>query len=555
MFCSKCGAPIEASDLHCPRCGVINPNYVDPKVTPQKSKSKFGIGVKISKIPKISKNSIIRCAAAIVAIGIAVSFKMKIGNSNLFHPDKITYSPNGLYAFYDKDNNVNFISGTDVISLKGPISAGITSPNHANRIARQEDKKLILYNIENEDGIEIASDVEEIDAINDTCVYYSVGKKQHLFLYDFTKKEITDIGFENSDLTFSAKKNAVAAVSSNGELSVFSRNVSEPKVLCNAGTDSSVICVADDGSNLFWSSKSGNTYSIYSMKNGAPERVGKITNSEKYSTVLGYYYDNDQSCIIYSANSTQLILVNNDIVNEIVLPGTKTYEIMVNSNGEYIDSDDDIIHDFYLSVKKNKNNDQCALYRLSKDGSLSIIVDNIENSHYELRNGMVYYVNTDGDLFQKILKEDGYGSKVTTDVDHIYVSPSGEYTYIVKSGGLYYWKTADKGYKLNLISSNFTSDDSVYISGSDDTIFYTSDQKEIAGTYLTHSTLYRYKVGNSAVMVASEVLDVLTNDSKYYDAEHPIIRTYVSNEKYDFVVNYGTISEGTYITLLSDIVY
>lgn len=557
MFCSKCGTQIEASDFHCPKCGAINPNYRELELDQdqEKGKSRLWDKMKISKVKTIPKKVLIGSVVACVVIGISVYSFGKIRNSNFLNPEKVTYSPNGLDSFYDKDKNVKFISGIDVISLQGPISSARTTPDHTNRVALLEDKTLFLYNAENVNGIEIASNVESIEAISDTCLYYSVGSQHHLFLYDFSKKENVDIGFENSNLSFSAGKNTVMSISSNGELLSYSRTTSEQKVLCNVGSDAEIICVADDGSNLVWSTKSGNTYSIYSMKNGAPERVGKITNSEKYSSVSGYYYNNDKSCIIYSANSAQLILVNNDVANEIVLPGTKTFETMVNANGEYIDSDDDVIHNFYLSVKANKYNDRCALYELSLDGSLSVIVDNIVDTNYELRNGTVYYVNTDGDLYRKNLKEEGCGNKITTDVDDVYISPSGKYAYIVKSGGLYYWETRDKEYKLNLISSSFTDEDSIYITNADEIIFYTSDQKEIEDSYSTHGTLYRYKVGDSDITITSKVLDVLTNDSKYCDADHPIIRTYVSNEEYDYVVNYGTFLDGTYTTLLSDIEY
>lgn len=554
MFCPKCGEQIKASNLHCPKCGAMNPNYKEPESAQEKGNSGFSIKVDIAKVKKASKKAIIGGAVTCLVIGIAV-FILKLGSSNLFNIDKVTYSPNGLYSFFDKDKNVNFISGTDIISLKGPASSARTSPNHANKVVLLEDKTLLLYNTENINGIEIASNVESIEVISDTCLYYSVGTEHHLFLYDLSKKENIDIGFEDSDLTFSAEKNTVVGISSNGELLSYSRTTAEQKILCNVGSDAEIVCVADDGSNLFWSTKSGNTYSIYSMKNGAPERVGKITNSEKYSSVSGYYYNNDKSCIIYSPNSTQLILVTDDASNEIVLPGTQTYKTMINANGEYIDSDDDVIYEFYLSVKKNKDDDQCALYKLSPNGSLSVIVDNIAETNYELRNHTVYYVNTDGDLYRKKLTEEGNGDKITTDVDCVYISPFGKYAYIVKSGSLYYWETKDRECTLNLISSSFTSEDSINLTNADDIIFYTADQKEIKDSYRTYGTLYRYKVGDPSITITSKVLDVLKNDSKYCDADYPIIRTYVSNEEYDYIVNYGTLLEGAYTTLLSDIEY
>ena len=330
-------------------------------------------------------------------------------------------------------------------------------------------------------------------------------------------------------------------------------------MLCNVGSDALIICVADDGSNVFWHTQSGNTYSIYSMKNGVPERIGRITNSEKYCSVGGFYYNNGKSCSISSSNGTQLILVTDGVPNEIVLPGTITYYTMVNANGEHIDSDDDIIHEFYISVRENKDADQCALYKLSPDGSLLEIVDNIADTHYgegyKLCNGTLYYVNTEGDLHRKNLAEEGIGDKITTDVDRYYVSPMGEYVYIVKSGNLYYWETKDETYTLHLISNSIASGDRIYLTNIDDIIYYTSDRVEIKDTYMTHGTLYRYKVGDSSITITSNVLAVLTNGSKYCDADHPIIRTYVSNDESDCIVNYGTLSEGVYTILVSDIEY
>lgn len=558
MFCSKCGSQISSDDMYCPKCGALNSNYLESKRTSNKTKAKEDLQIPMPSTKSIPKKVVVggitTCIVlAVVVVGILV-FRGIGRNTSLSH-DKITYSPTGLSSYIDGNGNANFIIENGLITLPGPMQTAKTSPDHKKQLAISESKKLLLYSSEIGNGAEIDSDVSSIRAVNDECVYYTVGETEYLFMYDFAKGETTDIGFENSKLYFSSGKDTVVSINENGELSSFCRINSEQQILCNIGDEADIICVADDGSNLFWSIKSGNTYSIYMMKNGAPERIGKISNSEKYSSVYGFYYDNDKSCILYSPNSTQLILFKNDTPTEIVLPGTKTYATLVNANGEYVDSDDDIINDFYISVRKNKSGDQSTLYKLSQDGSLRQIVENIDDENYELRNNCVFYIDSDGDLYRKKISDEGEGDKITTDVDRFFVSSAGKYVYIAKSGGLYYWDISDNDYKLNLISSTFTTDDSVYITNKDNVIFYDSEQQEISDSYLTHSTLYRYTIGESTVTVTSKVLSLVGSDMKYYDAEHPIIRKYVSNEKYDYVVDYGTFSDGAYFTLLSGIEY
>lgn len=558
MFCSKCGSQISSDDMYCPKCGALNSNYVEAKETNSKTKSKASFQIPILSAKPIPKKNIVcgitTCIVlAIIVVGVIV-VRSIVGNTGLSQ-GKVAYSPRGLYSYLDEEGNANFIIGNEIITLPGPVQTARTSPDHKKQLVISEDKKLLLYSSEIENDMVIDSDVRSIPAINDECVYYTVGETQHLFLYDFAKEEITDIGFENSELSFSLIKNTAVSINESGELSSFCRINNQQQVLCNVGDDADIICVADDGSNLFWRVKSGNTYSIYTMKNGTPERIGKITNSEKYSSVYGYYYDDDKSCILYSPNSTQMILYKNDTPNEIALPGTKTYATIVNANGEHIDSDDDIINDFYISVRKNKNGDQSTLYQLLPDGSLTEIVENIDDDSYEIRNKCVFYINTDGDLYRKKIGDEGEGNKITTDVSRFFVSPVGKYVYIVKVGGLYYWNVSDKNYKLNLISSTFTVNDSVYVTNKDNVIFYDSEQQGINDSYRTHGTLYRYTIGESTVTVTTKVMDLIINDTEYFDAEHPVIRRYVSNEKSEYIVDYGTFSEGAYVTLLSGIEY
>lgn len=557
MFCSKCGTQIADNDKVCPKCGAINENYVEPKtkkisipkIEIQRDGSNSSEGTK-GKGKKIA----IVAGIAIIAIGAVIGIGGKFGNGSIGVPDKVAYTEGGLSAYVD-DQNSYFLVGQDVKKFDGSATSGSSTPDKSKYIVLKEDKNLSLFEDASTEGIVVSTDASEIGRVINKGFFYKTGSKAHIFYYDFSSKESTDTGLENVSLRYSANGNTFVAINEKGEMFSFSTKDKAVTTLCNAGTDANICCVADDGSNVIWSTKSGNAYSIYMMKNGAPERIGKITNSEKYSSCYGYFFNNDKSFLIYSSNSSQMVISKNGEISEITLPGVKTYDSLVNRDGLWIDSDDDNIDIFYIAVAKNKDSSNGQLYKMTSSGELTIEADDINlDAEYCIRNGLLFYTNKDNDLMRKKLGEETVDS-ITTDVTRFMVSPSGKYVYLVKSGGLYYWEASDKTYKLSLITSSFTSDDEMYLTNKDDTIFYISDMKDISDSYRTHGTAYRYIVGSAPEKITEKVLDITKADTQYVMADGPILRKYVSNVKYDYVVDYGTVVEGAYQALITNINY
>jgi hypothetical protein len=186
---------------------------------------------------------------------------------------------------------------------------------------------------------------------------------------------------------------------------------------------------------------------------------------------------------------------------------------------------------------------------------LTIEADDVNlDSYYYIRNGLLYFTNKDDDLMRKKLGDQTVES-ITTDVTRVFVSPNGKYVYLVKSGNLYYYEANDKSHKLSLITSFFSDDDLLYLTDRDDTIFYVADMQDIKDSYRTEGTAYRFVVGNTPEKVSEKVLNVIMTDTRYIMADTPIFRRYVSNVKYDYIVDYGTIIEGAYQALITNINY
>lgn len=556
MYCSKCGTELTDADKTCPKCGKININYIEhtkkklfiPKL---KTESPF---VYNSGRKKTNHFKHIVITGSLLAICIAVFLGIRHFRNLVCTRDKVVFTAGEVSSFSD-DKSSYFINGQKVVTYDGAPLSGKVTPDRTKYIILQKDKKLKLYDENTSDGYVISEDSTELGRISNTGVYYGTGEKNHLYYYDFSTNESTDIGYEDMSLDYSNGGKTVVAINDKGEMFSFSPKNKVSTFLCNTGADASICCIADDGSNVVWNTKNGNTYNVYMMKNGAPERIGKLTNSEEFSGCYGYFYNNDRSFIVFSANSAQMILANDGDIVEINLPGVKTHDTLLNRNGLYIDSDDDYIDMFYIAIAKSKDSSLGQVYKMTPSGELTLEVDNINlNNPYTIRNGYIYYMNKDNDLIRKKLGDEKM-DQITTDVTDVFVSPKGKYVYLVKSNGLYYWDTADDSGKLSMITSSFASDYKLYVTDKEETVFYISDMKEIEESYENKGTAYSFTVGKSPEKISDGIMDIFSLDTQYLSVAAPLFRKYISNADDNYIVEYGTVVDGVYKKLITNIKY
>ena len=575
MFCAKCGAQIRESDQFCPKCGKENINFVESnKITQKKNAPTYSEGVQdtvsngenkpLKQKKWILPLIIIGVIAVLGALGCMI-FSNKGSGLIPSTTNKVAWSPWGIYGDVDEEGTIHFVEDGIVTSFEGKMKSGRSTPDHSKYLTLTEEGILQVFVLQEGaySPTTIGENVESILTVNNDGCFYTSGTNEHLYYYGFSDHANVDTGLEDCDFDYSNNRNTVIGVSESGEIRIFTKGDSSARVLCNADKDADICCIADDGSNVVWGVKDGNAFGIYMLKNGAPERIGKITNSEKYSYVQGFFYNNDKSFIVYSSGSAQIIWSQNDEIKELALPGVKGNSNFYDQNGQYIDSDEDYIAEPYLIIRKTKSSDTGGLYKLTKEGSFVLEIDDItlysnwDGSAYSyyIRNGTVFYINKDGDLYKKQLGEGNDNVLITTDVKALYIPEQGKYCYLVKAGSLYYIDLSDKDNRLNMIWNKLTDDDTVALTDKPNVLYFITNTQDITDSYLDKGTLYRFVVGEEAGELAEDIMSIRKGDAKSVSADHPIFSQYVSHEEYDYIINIGTCSDGEYKVLINSVEY
>ena len=568
MFCRKCGAKLSESDQFCPKCGEENINY--SLSSHVKKSSTFQIGKihagtsnddstdsSVKQKAKITKFVTAGACVASVICGALMLFKIPHKSSN-----KVEYSPKGLRGYIGEET-IYFVQKDKVKIFTGKAKSGKSTPDQSKYIVLLETGAIELYEQQETTPAIVCNQAKAVLNVNDNGFFYTEQSNEQLVYYSFSEAEARCLEMENCSYTFSANGNSVAGISDDGELKLFSRGNTSATMLCNAGEDASICCVADDGANVVWAKKTGNTYEIYMLKNGAPERVGKITNSEQYSSIAGFFYNDGNSFLVSSVGGTQLIQYNSGEAKEVALPGVKAYGDFCTREGRYIDSDDDCANELFVLVTRTKSSDIGDLYKLTSEGLLNLEVSGISlnrslwdpDSSFCLRNEQVYYINEDGDLYFKRLNTEDNAVSITTAVEALYIPDAGEYAYVVKSGSLYYIRLSDSAsaYKLNLITNEISDDYSVFTTDKPDTIYYITNEEYIEGAYRSKGTAYQFVVGAEPIELAEDIMFISENDAGSVSAEKPILKQYVSHQDFICKINIGTCVEGQYEELISSV--
>lgn len=564
MFCVKCGIQIKEDDKFCPSCGAKNENCTETSVNSLQSSiteikkkiqdggnSKENIANWSNKIKFIIPVALI---AIVIIIGIMVVPTLL---KSIFNSGKIEYSNRGMTAYIDEFNVAYFIDESGTVTFDSSIESGSTTPDHSKYILLGTDQTLSYCNREKADSVEISDKVEVIGRVSDKGCFY-MKNDYALYYYNFKNKKESKLGFEYYDITYSAGATTIAGVDESGQLYLFSDGDESPEKLLNIGENARVCAVADNGGNVLWYIDDSESINVYMIINDVPEKIGTLINKGLYNFAYGIFFDDNKSFLVDSPNSTtMLVSIDGGSIEEVALPGLKGYETFMDSEGNEIDSDDDSLSEYYLSVFNDEDKEIQSIYKWIPGRKMKEITSNIRTSinilttgkaDYSLVGGHIYYIDDNDDLYKKKLDGDkNKEKKITTDVDAVYIPKVGEYAYIVKLGSLYYMDLSDKSNKLNIVCGDFSSENRLFTTDLGNVIYYRTEEEYIGETYSTKGVLYRYKIGEEPVKIADDVMNLILGDSPSYSASAPVIRQYVSHEDKSLVVNYGTIENDKFV--------
>lgn len=578
MFCARCGAKISISNQFCTNCGAKNENYNEKKKTKlimsirQKQlkdehmndadkESVKGGGVKKIVLPVV----IITVLAVFAVVGISM---LRYGKTSI--SDNNQYEKKGADGYISADGNAVFLTDRDVVRFSGDFKQAYTTPDYSKYVLLNQSGELLVYTEPSAEPNKIAENADEISAVNNQGVFvYDISSK-HLKFYFFGSSEPVDTGFDKDWLIqYSDNKMSVAGVDPSGEVCVYTAGNENVGKLCKVEDDIKICAVSDSGDNVIWTIEKDRDICVYMMRNGVPERIGKLGKTESYYYVQGHFFDAGKSFIVYMSGGSQMILsVNGENPKEISIGTFKNYGNMVVQNGRVIFSEASKVDYFYFVAINDTNNTTANMYKLDLDGSLTEVAADInlsEDESYKVSekcrvvDGNIFYLGKDGDLFVKKTDESD-SVRITTDVDEMSVSIGGKYIYLVKSGTLYCCDLSDKEYKLSAITTGFSDRGDIYMTDSDDVIYYKEDNTDIMytegsktkDTYSNKGTLKKYTVGGESTQISDDVLIVWKNDSDMISSKQPVIYKYIAMDGADIIAEIGTITDGSYSAILEN---
>jgi hypothetical protein len=619
MFCVKCGAEIKSSDLHCSKCGAVNENYRPQKdeskfsfLNKEKQKDEE-IAEKPNDVMPKKKNSKIVLLGIIVAVAmicIVIVCFSKLSFRNNY--SNMEYQARGISAIVDNAGTAFFFIDGQTVSFEGDFSNGICTPDHKKFVLLNFDGTLQLYASKDSEPVSIASNAERIikitndgfaytvneqvsteeilkkmsesyrvdkslielkkefansysDSISDAkkfykekvgYIYTSSSEKDKTNVYYFKKGNTVELESSSNGVNFADNSLTFARIDIKHKLSTYVEGTDSVKELCNVGENANLCGISADGQNIIWSEEKDNELLIYTMKNNAPERIGKLGKTQKYSTYPNVIFF-DKGFIVTCKEYNTLIFAKNDEVKEVTFNGVMNSYSLLDSNGNYIENDPCNTEFFYFTASKSKDGNISRLYKLDMTGNIQEIASDLSSQFY-IKGNKIFYLNDDKDFYIANLESKGISDscRITTEISYLKISDDGSTAYVVKAGGLYYWNTNDSSYLLHLINNNFGADSEIYLTESGDSIFYLTDMQEIADTYSKIGTLYYYKKGTSEPQnIASKVNTLKHNDSKNYSSTNPIIVQY-SKKNSDGVklYNIGLLNDSKMKIVIQDII-
>lgn len=397
-----------------------------------------------------------------------------------------------------------------------------------------EDKEqtIIIANGKNT-GKVIDGDYDYIESSLDGKVMLLLADEDRV-LYAYYKKSLIKIDENIESCKISAEGTAVAYITSDGELVLYTLKNKKSKTICDElySTNYSYYHISPDGKSVAYTVDDGDEFTLC-VYTGGKEKViadNAIPYGLSDKAKLVYYYNSEKSAFyviksgkdpvklagdLYSFGSVT-ITFNTDHTQALFIADYKSYitdngseKHKISSNtiyqiGQYYISGQITTSSMYDFTEKYFIDSNYKLYYIDKKFETTSIESNVYSLQTTVSGDIIYFLKINGDLY----RGKGFGGKceeIADEVKQFEITSDGKACYYVDDDEtLYYLKKSGKSKKV--------ADDvySIQITHDDRALFITDYSSNEGGT------LYSSYNGKSKKLISDEVSSFITTSTCAY---------------------------------------
>ena len=227
-------------------------------------------------------------------------------------------------------------------------------------------------------GKTIIQGASEIECVTNKGIYYTLSSDNCVYFIGYGESEGIRIVQSGCEIKYSSNNDSVVAITKLNEIVKFTVGEERTKKLCTVDENTELCCISNDGLRVVWGTEDSNSYTIYTLKEGIPERTGKINVTVGYALLTGSIFNSGSTCLISAYGGKQIILIQDGSIIQVDLPGSKSFGALINCYGDGIRSESSKISQLYFSVANNKNSTQSQICKLSIEYQIIVFTISIK---------------------------------------------------------------------------------------------------------------------------------------------------------------------------------
>lgn len=420
-------------------------------------------------------------------------------------------TPVEVGALTDDDGTAYFpnMKG-DTLTITGDIQGGYITPDKAHIVYISKTGQIAWYNADLAEEHIITTDAVSIaNMYNRGFFYLDSDDMLHRYIFE---NESDLICCEKAKARRFSDVEPSVIYTKEADVYILAANSEDSEKVSSFTDNISLDFISNDASCAIWSTRDGDTSTIYYYENGEKEKIGDIQTDSgtNYNYTFVMTNPKESYFLVYDLfGDTMYVKSPGADAIKVKLGESLASSLFYTPDCSVRESTEDIFNGMYVLISSKTG---ASLYWIDKDGDREKVVSDIES--YFINKGAICYLNSDGELYTAKLKGAAVSDeqKVASDVSAITHQNKGGYVYYLKNyenktATLYLYNMGDKEpvkVAANIsVDVSYSSPKSGYIKNSTDgkTVYFFKDCESGFGD------LYKFSVGDSEpTKISSEIM-------------------------------------------------